>query len=357
MKAMDITKNIIRVLIGAMFIISAILKLISIDAFEIYVYSFQILSFFMSELAARGLIMLEMLMGTLLILKVDYKWIWRLAMLVTIGFTLFLIYVVIFRDDENCHCFGDIIELKPLLSIFKNIVIVLLLCFIRTPNKKRFRLERIEDEETKKKKIKFSVTEEAYSLHFKKWTYGILVPLVFIVVCVLFPPNNVYEKIFKKSNRYVESVVNGAFQDSSLYLKLADVVYDEQKDTVTFVLDTCQLDIREGNYMLAVISAGCKYCKQSCNLINGIYKRNDISPETFKLLTWGSSDEQFARFMKESKTWNYEFRKISPILAIDMVNGTFPTFLLMKNGEVVDAFDYRGISENKIVNFLSNQEE
>lgn len=357
MKAMEITKNIIRVLIGAMFVISAILKLISIDTFEIYVYSFQILSFFLSELAARGLIMLEMLMGALMILKVDYKWIWRLAMLITVGFTLFLIYVAIFRNDDNCHCFGDIIELKPLPSIFKNIVIILLLCFIRKPDEKRCRLVRIVNEETGNGKLRLTFTEEPYSPRFKKWTYGILLPLVFIVVCVLFPPNNVYEKIFKNSNRYVESVVNGAFQDSSLYVKLTDVVYDEQKDTVTFVVDTCQLDVNGGKYMIAVISAGCKYCKQSCDLINGIYQRNNLNPETFKLLAWGSSQEQFAHFMKESKTWDYEFRMISPLLAIDMVNGSFPTFLLMENGEIVDAFDYRGISENKIVKFFSKKGE
>ena len=38
-----------------------------------------------------------------------------------IGFTLFLIYTAIYRNDANCHCFGSFIEINPVESIIKNI--------------------------------------------------------------------------------------------------------------------------------------------------------------------------------------------------------------------------------------------
>lgn len=355
MKALNISKTIVRILIGLMFITSAILKLISLDTFEVYVYSFHIFNFFMAELAARGLIILELMMGFLLILKVDYKWIWRLALVVTIGFTLFLVYVALFRNDENCHCFGDLIEVKPIPSIIKNIVIILLLFFIRKNGKQRLAIRKVLNEETGISKRRFVFTDDDYSCRFKKWCYGILFLAAVVPTCILLPPNNIYNAIFHKSNNVVEDVYNNAYQDSSFYFKIADVQYDETLDTVTFVTDTCRLDIDKGNYLVAVMSAGCQYCKHSCGLVNGMFERNGISSDKFKILIWGLADKQFAHFMIETKTWQYEFRKISPYLAIDMVNGAFPTFLFVKDGKIEYATNYRGLSENKLVEFLNEE--
>ncbi len=68
-------------------------------------------------------------------------------------------------------------------------------------------------------------------------------------------------------------------------------------------------------------------------------------------MVWGS-DESIAHFMKETKTWKYEFHQISPYLAIDLVYGNFPTFAFVRDGKVVEAFDYRGVNERKIVEFV-----
>ena len=119
--------KLINIGIGGVFIIAAILKLISIDEFEIYIYSFNIFSFLLTTFVSRIIIIGEFILGLFLILKINYRFVWKTSLIILILFTLFLTYVAIFRRDSNCHCFGELIELNPLESIVKNLILILLL--------------------------------------------------------------------------------------------------------------------------------------------------------------------------------------------------------------------------------------
>ena len=346
MKVLDIFRTVVRILLGAMFILSAVLKLITIDTFETYVYSFHLLSFTLAEVAARCLIALEFVTGCFLLLKAQYRWAWWVATLMTAGFTLFLVYVVLFRNDANCHCFGDLIPIEPLHSIYKNIGILAALVFAYWQPKKRLSL--CKDEEMGKWP---SFTENDYSKKFKLWLLGISGGAAFVVLFILFPPNAVYSWVYSDNDLVATNIYDKAYADSSFYLKLSDVEYRADQDTVVFRSDTARLDMDNGSYVLAVVSSGCKYCRQSCDLVNNIFERNHLDSNKLKILVWGS-DESIAYFMKETKTWKYEFHQISPYLAIDLVYGNFPTFAFVRDGKVVDAFDYRGVNEGKIVEFV-----
>ena len=61
----------IRIGIGGMFVIAAILKLISVDEFEIYIYSFDIFGFVATSLLSRLLIAGELILGVFLIFKIN----------------------------------------------------------------------------------------------------------------------------------------------------------------------------------------------------------------------------------------------------------------------------------------------
>ena len=348
MKALDISRTVVRILLGAMFILSAVLKLISIDTFEAYVYSFHILSFTLAEVAARCLIALEFVTGCFLVAKTQYRWAWWVATLMTAGFTLFLVYVVLFRNDANCHCFGDLIPIEPLHSIYKNIAILALLVFAYKQPESRLFFSFHKDEETGRR---FHIWEKDYSKKFKLWLLGISGGIAVVVLFILFPPNAVYSWVYSDNDRVATNIFDKAYADSSFYLRLANVEYRAADDTVVFRSDTARLDMDHGNYVVAVISSGCKYCRQSCDLVNNIFERNKLDNNKLKMLVWGG-DESIAHFMKETKTWPYEFHQISPYLAIDLVYGSFPTFIFITDGKVVDAFDYRGVSEGKIVEFL-----
>ena len=128
--------DILRIGIGGMFVIAAILKLMSIDEFEIYIYSFNVLSFLLTSFVSRIIIAGEFILGLFLILKINYKFTWNATMIVLILFTLFLIYVAIFRNDTNCHCFGELVELSPVESIIKNVIAMILLSIDKWTNLK-----------------------------------------------------------------------------------------------------------------------------------------------------------------------------------------------------------------------------
>ncbi|MBO7629902.1 MAG: DoxX family membrane protein, partial [Bacteroidales bacterium] len=129
---------VIRIGIGLFFIASAVLKLLSLDSFELYIYSFNLVNFVWSGLLARAIIACEILVGILLIIKVRYKEAWCLTMLMLIGFSLLLVYVMLFRNDSNCHCMGDLVEIKPWMSLVKNLVAIALLLLVRKEDDYRF---------------------------------------------------------------------------------------------------------------------------------------------------------------------------------------------------------------------------
>lgn len=303
MKANDIVLLVLRLLIGGMFITTAIMKLLSIDNFEAYIYSFNIFSFLLSTVVARLVIMAEMLLGICLMSKMLYKYAWWLTMLMLAGFTVFLIYVAIFRNDTNCHCFGDIIEVDPAHSIIKNVVTMVLMLFIRK--------------------------EEDYQFKGKKWALVAAVAVSFIVPFCVFPMDAVYNKFVSP----VDEVNNTTFEKILADSTMAD------------------FDIHDGNYVVAVYASGCKYCKMSAKRMSLMMEQKQLDSSRFQILIWGDS-LHIQQFREETNCEKYPWYVISPYDAIDVVYGKFPTFILTRDGEVVQGVDYRGLDEKLLMEHL-----
>ena len=303
MKAKDIVLLVLRLLIGGMFITTAIMKLLSLDNFEAYIYSFNIFSFLLSTVVARLIIMAELLLGICLMSKMLYKYAWWLTMLMLAGFTVFLIYVAIFRNDTNCHCFGDIIEVDPAHSIIKNVVTMLLMLFIRK--------------------------EEDYQFKGKKWALVAAVAVSFIVPFCVFPMDAVYNKFVSP----VDEVNNATFEKIMADSTMSD------------------FDIHDGNYVVAVYASGCKYCKMSAKRMSLMMEQKQLDPSRFQILIWGDS-LHIQQFRKETNCEKYPWYHISPYDAIDVVYGKFPTFILTHDGEVIQGIDYRGLDEKLLMEHL-----
>ena len=303
MNAIKIFQLILRLLIGVMFLTTAILKLLSIDELELYIYSFEIFNYITVTVLARFVIAFEFLLGIFLLLKQFYKPVWWLIQLTLTGFTLFLIYAAIFRNDANCHCFGDFVELNPLHSIIKNVITIALLLFIRK--------------------------ESDYQFRFRKLVVGICFAVAIIVPFVVFPMDALYNK-FKSPN---DPINFAAFE------KL-------QQDTALK-----DFNIEHGNYLVAFYISGCNFCKLGMKKINSIVEKHDLDINRIKIFISGS-DEGIEAFKKEIAVFDYPFFKLSPYQAIDVTYGSFPTFLYVCDGKIVKSFNLRGISEEELVNFL-----
>ncbi|MCQ2318620.1 MAG: DoxX family protein [Bacteroidales bacterium] len=314
-----------RLLLGLMLVTAAVLKLLSIDNFEIYIYSFDIFSFTLTTVFSRLLIAAEILLGLGLIFKVRYKELWWLTMLMMAGFTLFLIYVMLFRNDDNCNCFGDLIKLNPSESIYKNIVSILLLLLIRKEK------------------------DAVYKPKFRKWLTGMSIAAAVILPFVVFPMDSVYNKIVSKDNNINTMAFENSLHDSINIVKLDFI---RENDTLIIQRDSlARFDISDDRYIISYVSAGCRFCKMGAEKLAMIFNRNNISERRLKFLIWGY-DADIIDFAKETNTMDCEYWFISPMTSLDITFGRFPVFAWTDSGAIANSGDSRDLAENEIRQFL-----
>lgn len=321
------SKMVIRIIVGLVFIVAAVMKLLTIDNFELYIYSFNIFGYGLTTVFSRLLIAAEILMGLGMILKIYYKEIWSLTMLAFIGFTLFLIYVVIFRNDDNCHCFGDLIRLDPAESILKNLVSMALLLFIRK-----------ED-------------SHIYKPRLKKWLIGLSIAVAVILPFVVFPMDTIYNMIASKDNNIntvgFDEIVKGS--DDVFHLELRN---DAATDSTYIYNDTItQFNIANDKYIINFITSGCRFCKMGAKKLMMIANHNDIDHRHIKFLVWGY-EADIVEFMNETETADCDFWFIHPTAAINITYGKFPVYVWTDNETVVNSGDLRDLDEGEITKFL-----
>ncbi|MBR3914599.1 MAG: DoxX family protein [Bacteroidales bacterium] len=344
-------KDILRIGIGGMFVIAAILKLMSIDEFEIYIYSFNVLNFLLTSFVSRIIIAGEFILGLFLILKVNYKFTWNATMTVLILFTLFLIYVAISRNDTNCHCFGQLVELSPVESIIKNVIAMILLSIDKWTNLKpqssKFKAQsstlKAQSSNLKAQSSTLkaqSSTLKAQSSKFKVQSstlkaQSLIATSTLLIVFVVSPPDVIYNKIYSEEKEISSYVLQESFDDI--------VKINFENDTI--VLDsTAVLETRERNLMIAIVSSGCKYCHLGVKKLSMIMKRKGTDTGNVNIFIWGS-DDGILNFIKETDTEDLSYWKINPRQAIEITYGRFPVFIWLEDGEIVDIGDFRNITK------------
>ena len=298
-----VLQNTIRLLLGVFFIVTAVLKLLSIDNFELYIYSFGLFDYAVATFLSRLLIFIELTIGLGLILNIFYRQIWWLTMLMMVGFTLFLVYAAIFRNDSNCHCFGSLVELNPWQSIVKNIIVIALLFVIKN--------EESHD----------------YKPVLKKWLVALTLIVSFVISFVLLPMDTVYNRIYADN----EDVNEAAFYES--------------------INDSAYFDLHQGRYLINYALAGCKYCKIGAEKATMMFDRHGISHDKLKFFI-GGSDEAIEKFVELTGTDDYEHWKIPASEFMSITYGRFPLFVFIEDGKVVKAGDFRIVEDNEINDFF-----
>lgn len=313
MSLRDNFAKFIRIIIGSTFLVAAILKMFSVDEFEIYIYSFEIINFLITTILSRLLIAGELLLGLFLIFNIRPKLTWTTSMIVMLLFTLFLIFTAIFRNDSNCHCFGDIIELSPLESVVKNLIIIVLLYIVKN-----------------------SMMNDYRPMKYR------FMPLIFVVASIsvpfiITPPDSIYKMIYS-----TEKEINTI----DFYESLDDLAKFDFSDD-KFLDSTAVMDIEEGKYLIGFVSAGCKYCKIGVKKLSLIMKNNKMSTDKVKILIWGSP-EGVKEFMSETDTEAYPYWHIMPNKAIDITYGRFPLFVWIEDKEIVKVGDFRDLDDSLV---------
>ena len=298
--SLNIFNTTIRLLLGVFFIGTAVLKLLSIDNLEVYIYSFGLFSYTWTTFFSRLLIFIELIIGISLIFKIFFKQIWWIAMLMMVGFTLFLVYAALFRNDSNCHCFGSLVELDPRLSIIKNIIVLALLFFIRKEN------------------------SYDYRPILKRWLLALAIVTSFVISFVLLPMDVIYNRIHSEK----ENVNTVAFYES--------------------LSDSTFVELQHGRYLINYALAGCKYCRIGAEKLTMMVDRHHIPHEKVKFVI-GGNDEAISKFIEITGTSDYEHWKIPAPELMSITYGKFPLYVFIEDGTVVKAGDFRILDDETIM--------
>ena len=330
------SSKFINIVIGSVFIIAAIFKLMSIDEFEIYIYSFDIFSFLLTTFVSRIIIIGEFILGLFLILKINYKLTWRLTFISLILFTLFLVYVAIFRQDANCHCFGELVELSPLESIIKNLVMIALLILGQrtTDNGQQ---TQAQSSKLKAQSSKFKAQSskfKAQSSKFKAQSSKLLVLSSTFLVFIISPPDSIYKMIYS-TEKEVSTV--------DLYKSFDEVVkIDFTEEGLVF--DSISSFKEKENQLIVIVSSGCKYCRLGLKKLSLIMKNEDLATDNVDIFIWGSP-EGIEDFRFETMTEDYSYWHIMPNRAIEITYGRFPIFIFLKEKDIIKIGDFRDVDD------------
>lgn len=291
----------LHMLLGAVFIISAVTKLYPIEQVELYIYSLGIFSWGVNEFMVRLLIAGELALGLLLISH-TYR---RFSLAVTLGvlgsLSIFLLYNAIFSSNDNCYCFGEALPMTPLQSLGKNAILLIITGFLYL---------RGDDI-----RAKF----QAYA--------AIALPL-FAVSFVLIV--NSPDSWISRDRQFHPITVN--------------------EFPAAYLPDSVQSDAVTGKRIICLFSMRCKYCIMAAHKLTLIDKRygKDAGIRYFFF-----GEPQFLPYFwskSESKQYPWYILKSEDFFRIS--DNSLPTIFLVENGIIKNKFGYRGLTEDVIREFL-----
>ena len=294
-------KSALKVLLGLVFIVSAILKVVDMDRFEIYVYSYHFFSLNASFIVARLAIILELVLGIGLISHCLHKLMWWGSMAMLVGYSLLLIYALRLGRTDSCHCFGDFLQLDPKQSLIKNGMLMALFFPI-------FRME-------------------SWKTPFRWLILIIAIMASTIGVFVASPPDN----------------LANSDPAHNLQVELFDEMLDEAP------LDSLHLD--EGKQIVCFFSTGCEYCQTAARKLSLMQQFHGFPRERITYLFMGDEAE-VARFYELSESDRYREVIYPDARMLKVVKGNLPTIVFMENGEVVKECGLRDMQEDEIKAFF-----
>ena len=300
----SIGKSALKVLLGLVFIVSAVLKILDMDKFEIYIYSYHFFSLNFSFLVARFAIILELVLGIGLIANYLHKLMWWGSVSMLSGYSLLLIYAIANNRTDSCHCFGDYLQLDPQQSLIKNVILLALFLLIY----------RNVDWKTPFCWLFLSLTIMAST----------------IAVFVISPPDNYTSNYVPEQNLQVE-------------------LFDEMLNKAP--LDS--LGLKEGKQVVCFFSTSCEVCQMAAHKLSLMQQFYGFSKESITYLFMGN-EEGISDFYEQSESAHYRdvlYPDVTRLLKA--VNGNLPTIVFLHDGTVVHEYGLRNMNEEEIKSFMA----
>ena len=305
MKVKRIIGIVARVFIGLVFVMSAVSKYLSIEAFDMFMFEHKLFSWNLTQFLSRLLIGFECFIGLALLFGIYQKQMRWLSIGTLLGFTIYILLKPFLFDvsSDNCHCFGEVWILSDGQTIVKNLVLLALSYFLFWQN-------GLQKKYSKCLLIAFFVAPVATAY-------------------IIRPPDIIVYSLYDKS--------------ASLNI--------EKFDTLLLEEELAALKVAEGKKVLCLYSTGCKHCKRTAIKLDVMIARHDLDKSDFVVAFWGKG-ENISKFYKETAVAQLPTALVPAGLFLSATKGKQPIIVLLDNGKVVDLFRSITIDEGKIVDFL-----
>ena len=299
-KPVRIAAVVLQAAVALWFVASAVGKLIDIDSFEVYFFSFGFVSLSVSMVLARVVVAVELLLGIFLLCGIMPRRAALLMLMLTIVFCCFLGYAEWIGRHDDCHCMGVLASLPPIVSLMKNAVLVVLLLLL----------------------LRCGLYE--WTARWYVWL-PLMVALTAGVFMVSVPDNWIFGK-----------------GEEAYNAELLDILSAEESP-----LHDAQ--IGEGRKVVVMASEGCAYCRMALKKLKAIADRHDLDEDDFVVILASQKSEAADDGIPMLQGRRYV---ISNADFLQLTYGARPIILLMEDGEAVASYHYRNIDENEIAQFL-----
>lgn len=291
---------ILRIVLGLLFLVSAVSKLFPVDAFELVLIRQLGISWAAAPYFARALILCEFILGSFLVFGVRPRLTLSVALVTLLGFTLHLaVLIALGRGGQDCGCFGEWLPMDAPTSIIKNAVFIALNVVLLARHRQAGRLA---------------------------WKYGpwILSALAVPAVFLLFP----LPEAIRAENTRLDAAV---FEQAGIM----------DKTSIT------------SKKVVLILYADCVHCKQVANLL--ATAGEEAGTRDWLIVMFGKK-EKVDTFVLETGLSGFDRVHTADRTLIASFNGTFPTLVELDSGEVRNTWQGNNITKSLLTRLMKTSQ-
>jgi len=294
------------IIVGAVFVLSALLKAISFVEFAVQVSYYGIVRDpLLIRMMATVLIGVEAVLGVGVLFCARFRrHLLLLALVLLTGFSVAIGYAWVFRDIENCGCFGKYLQTGPIASLAKNAVLGVLAAVA---------LRHIP----------------AGSHPAGLWKPSLAAGAGILVVSIAVHQNSAFRQDATPPGKFFPDSMPGASPPTLSRFRGGAPA----GQSLTWQANT--YDLSEGAYLVAMLSDSCEECEAIIPGLNE-YAQNPDVPHVVAFVL--SDDPNLDGFREEYRP-RFPTQAMSPLEFFQHIGDAPPRFILIKDGHRLEFWD------------------
>lgn len=321
-----------RILLGLLFILSAVSKLLPIEAFDLTLVNQGITNWTIAPYLSRFIISIELFLGisffvNSLVKKISIPF----SFLLLIVFCIHLTYLIaVGSGGKNCGCFGELIPMSSVEALIKNIVLIFLIIWLN----KKFKLDE---------KPNYSLSFGLFSLVFA----GLF--LIFQVKPYnITPSEEVNQESIDLRNLGENTELTETPNENELINPKPQSLPKEEVQRVKSIFSSFKdfsggetVNLDSGIKLVCLFSLDCEDCMETAYKLGQAKKDWKNFPPLYILFL--GSEDQVNNFF-DAAAITFPFKIIPPQTFFPLIKNYPPRVVLLNNGRIIGDWGYENFS-------------